>query len=335
MGNISAMRLPRELQDAIDAEAAALDARAVAHAAREISERYQRGDFSAPPLRTAAHRIAYLRARMPATYAAVAHVFAEPCRRAPDLRIASVLDLGAGPGTAMWAATQRFPEIAKFTAIERDAALIDLGRRLAEHAPHPALRAAEWSSADLGRNLGGLSADLVVISYVLGELNENAAEQLVRAAWDAARKLLVIVEPGTPRSFQRVLAARSLLIALGDRETAQILAPCPHHNQCPLAAIGDWCHFAERVERTAEHRRLKGGSMGYEDEKFSYLAVSRVLSQWPQARIVRHPLFRPGHVQLTLCTADGLKHETIGKSQKDRYRAARKAAWGAAWNGGC
>jgi ribosomal protein RSM22 (predicted rRNA methylase) len=139
--------------------------------------------------------------------------------------------------------------------------------------------------------------------------------------------LLVIVEPGTPRGFEAVAASRARLIAGG----AQVVAPCPHHDACPLAEAGDWCHFAERVERTAEHRRLKGGARGHEDEKFSYVAAGRAPGEWPRARIVRHPLFRPGHVRLTLCTAEGLKSESIGKSQKERYRAARHAAWGDPW----
>jgi ribosomal protein RSM22 (predicted rRNA methylase) len=174
---------------------------------------------------------------------------------------------------------------------------------------------------------------LVVISYLLAELSSDAAERLVLSAWRAAACLLVIIEPGTPHNFQDVLKARQALIGAG----AQILAPCPHHQACPLAKGPpgtkniDWCHFAARVERTAEHRRLKGGALGYEDEKYSYLVASRVTSRWPRARIVRHPLFRPGHVKLALCTAEGLKQETIGRSEAQRYRQARKAAWGDAW----
>jgi ribosomal protein RSM22 (predicted rRNA methylase) len=51
-------------------------------------------------------------------------------------------------------------------------------------------------------------------------------------------------------------------------------------------------------------------------------------ARWPRGRILRHPLYRPGHVRLTLCTAEGLKQETIGKARKELYRAARKAMWG-------
>jgi ribosomal protein RSM22 (predicted rRNA methylase) len=85
------------------------------------------------------------------------------------------------------------------------------------------------------------------------------------------------------------------------------------------------------VERTAEHRQAKGGELGYEDEKFSYVAACRNEYFCPEGRVVRHPRFHPGHVQLTLCTASGLRAQTIAKSQKEQYRAARKARWGDAW----
>jgi ribosomal protein RSM22 (predicted rRNA methylase) len=98
-----------------------------------------------------------------------------------------------------------------------------------------------------------------------------------------------------------------------------------------MAAAGDWCHFAARVERTAMHRRLKGGELGHEDEKFSYVAATPLPGNPAEQRIVRHPGFHSGFVELQLCSADGLEKRTIGRSKKNEYRAARRAAWGDAW----
>jgi ribosomal protein RSM22 (predicted rRNA methylase) len=320
------MRLPAELQNAIDDTAANSDRGALGRAARELSATYQSGEFRTPAVSRPEHRLAYLQTRMPATYAANYHAFAEVRRLMPDLALESMLDLGGGPGTSMWAAVESFPELKSISIVERDYALGELGKQLASGSESDAIRGAKWINDDLAGHRPEVH-DLVEISYALGELRPETADKVIANAWRAARKLLVVVEPGTPRNFQRVLKAREQLIATG----AQIVAPCPHHNNCPLAAVGDWCHFAERVERTAEHRRLKAGELGYEDEKFSYVAASRIATEWPRARIVRHPLFRPGHVKLTLCTAEGLKQETVGKSQKDNYRAARKSAWGDSW----
>src|SRR5262249_16486448 len=133
--------------------------------------------------------------------------------------------------------------------------------------------------------------DLVVLSYSLGELPHAAAEVLVRRAWRSTSHFMVVIEPGTPRGFATVHAARSLLIADG----AYIVAPCPHRDACPMAGTRDWCHFAQRVERTTQHRRLKSGALGYEDEKFSYVIAARHDVRPAAARIVRHPKKLGGH----------------------------------------
>lgn len=49
---------------------------------------------------------AYAAARMPGCYAAVARVLDELRLRLPDFAPASMLDFGAGPGTAVWAARE-------------------------------------------------------------------------------------------------------------------------------------------------------------------------------------------------------------------------------------
>ena len=168
-----------------------------------------------------------------------------------------------------------------------------------------------------------------MLSYVLGELSAAAQQRLVAVAWSRAEKLVAIVEPGATRGFETMLAARAALTAAGGR----ILAPCPRAqaHPCPMAEAGDWCHFSQRLERTSQHRRLKGGDLGYEDEKFSYCVVGKDPTLPAQARIVRHPLQRKGHVQLQLCTPAGLQRITVTKSQKDKYRAARQAEWGEEW----
>lgn len=296
----------------------------LARASGRLSERYRAGDFSSSPLDLAAARAAYLAVRLPATFASNAHVFARLGRAAPWLVPSSLLDLGAGPGTAAWAAADAFPSIQKITLMERDHAVISLGKRLAER--NAAFRGATWLDADLSHPMAFEKHDLVAISYALGELSTGSVTRLITSAWDAAR-VLVIVEPGTPKGFARVLEVRNAMISAG----ASLIAPCPHHEECPLAAAGDWCHFAERVERSAIHRRVKSAALGYEDEKFSFVVAARDPVVRPAARIVRHPQVRGGHIQLELCTAEGLQHATITRSQKELYRAARKARWGDAW----
>lgn len=255
-------------------------------------------------------------------------MFAEIKLRAPQAKIASLLDLGSGPGTALLAAAERFPQLRQATLIESDAGWIALGKRLAEQSDMPMVQQAQWLKQDLRSGLACEKHDLVVISYTLGELPQAAAEVVLNKAWKCAGKLLVLIEPGTPRGFAAINAARSSLIV----NNVTIFAPCPHHFTCPMAAAGDWCHFSQRVERTSQHRQLKGGALGYEDEKFSYLVAARIDAPSAAARIVRHPGKHSGHVQLVLCTTEGkIENRTVTRSNKEAYKRARKAEWGDLW----
>jgi ribosomal protein RSM22 (predicted rRNA methylase) len=267
---------------------------------------------------------------MPATYAANLQVFSEIQRLAPQAPIGSILDLGAGPGTALHAAARVFPSLGQATMVEQDAALLEQGKRIAAQSSDQVIRSSRWIKRDLRSGLPAESHDLVVISYTLGELSQADAERVIRQAWERAKEFVVLVEPGTRRGFALVHAARSFLIASG----AHLLAPCPHAAECPMSAAGDWCHFCQRVDRTSEHRQLKGGVLGYEDEKFSYAVGARENFLPANERIVRHPRKHGGHVQLVLCTPRGLENRTIAKSQKESYRKARKACWGDAWEEG-
>ena len=99
-----------------------------------------------------------------------------------------------------------------------------------------------------------------------------------------------------------------------------------------MAGTRDWCHFAQRLERTSAHRQAKTASLAYEDEKFSYLVACRATVAPAVSRIVRHPRKHGGHVQLTLCTRDGgLQALTVARSEGPAYKLARQAEWGDAW----
>jgi ribosomal protein RSM22 (predicted rRNA methylase) len=322
------MRLPQYLMDSIQVEVEKIERRRLVEATTYLSERYKSGSFSTPAVTNDAQRAAYLAVRLPATYAANRRVFSEIELRAPNAQITSLLDLGAGPGTALFAASEVFPAFQHATLIEADGSWIELGKNLSASSLMPAVRQAQWLKQDLRSGFSCAEHDLVVISYLLGELAPTAAEAVVRKAWACARQFLAIVEPGTPRGFAAIDAARSALIA----SAAEILAPCPHKTTCPMAAKGDWCHFSQRLERTSQHRQLKGGALGYEDEKFSYVIAARQSVTAEGARIVRHPGRHSGHIQLALCTPAGrVEIETVTRSHKQAFRLARKAEWGDLW----
>lgn len=317
------MQLPESLQTAIDGAIESFGLRQLIEAREELTERYRQHASHRQYITTEAQRQAYVIARMPATYAAV-HAACEAVRdRIAGLPIKSVLDLGAGPGTAMWALCDCFPEIESVTLMEKDQSLLSLGKRLAQNSNHSAITRADWRVVDLEQPFELPAHDLIIFSYSAGELDNSILLGLLERCWKAANQLLVVVEPGTPVGFERIRKIRSQLIDW----KGHLVAPCPHELACPMTG-GDWCHFSARVERSSLHRRLKRGSLGHEDEKFSYVAAAKEEFPFPQARILRHPLRHSGHVVLKLCTAEGVKTPTISKKQGDLYKQARKAEWG-------
>ena len=146
--------------------------------------------------------------------------------------------------------------------------------------------------------------DLVLVGYVLGELSESARESLVDAAWNMTVAALVIVEPGTPAGAARVQRARGRLIERG----ADVAAPCPHAGvvSAPVRRLVPLRRA--RSIRSSLQRRLKRGSLAYEDEKYSYVAVVRGSAERCAARVLRRPRRRaPPRVASGSARADGLR----------------------------
>jgi ribosomal protein RSM22 (predicted rRNA methylase) len=301
--------LPLQVRRAIEERADEVGFTALKDAAAALSTAYREGS-RAPKLPERARVAAYLVTRMPATYAATYSALAE----LPALEIASVLDVGAGTGAASLAARQFFPA-ASVTMVERDAAFANASRAW---LPDAEVVVGDARSVALPRR------DLVIAAYSVGEFGAAVVKRL----WEAAGVALVIVEPGTPRGFATVRAIRDELIAAG----AHVAAPCPGEGACPVVG-DDWCHFAARVERSSLHRRVKGGELGHEDEKFSYIALTRASVPMAAGRIVRHPMHRPGLIEIQVCGAEGLRVERVGKREKERFREARRAGWGDVWRG--
>jgi ribosomal protein RSM22 (predicted rRNA methylase) len=322
--------LPDDLSSALDEELARHPVPRLAQSVDRLSTRYRQGDAATSPiLNSEADIAAYAGYRMPATYAAVHAALAEAASRAPGFEPRTQIDIGGGTGAAVWAAAAVWPSLAKSTVLEQVAGAIGLGQRLAAGAGRAVVRDAQWRRGFVDPAAPPPEADLVTLSYVLGELPEATRDDVVR--WLAAKAgAVALIEPGTPAGYERIRAARARLIDLG----LHVVAPCPHDAACPIVPGQDWCHFAARLPRSGLHRRLKAATLGFEDEKFAYVVATRSTPERPDARIIRHPKKHKGWVALDLCTAgDGLKPGVaVSKKQGPRYRAAREAEWGDGWS---
>lgn len=55
------------------------------------------------------------------------------------------------------------------------------------------------------------------------------------------------------------------------------------------------------MERTKAHKVLKNADLPYEDEKFSYIAISKEKCDNSGTRILRHPMIEKGKIALKVC----------------------------------
>jgi ribosomal protein RSM22 (predicted rRNA methylase) len=292
---------------------------------RLITNYRGRTPTDAPVLRDRSDVVAYAAYRMPATFEAVCSALEAFAEAVPEWVPGSHVDIGGGTGAATWAVNATWAGERAVTVLDWAEPALALGREIA--AANPELKAAEWQRSRIGAALTIESTDLVTVSYVLGELTEDDRAAVVDAA-AASGQAVVVVEPGTPDGYTRVIEARDRLVDAG----FHIAAPCPHSATCPIAPGQDWCHFSARVSRSSLHRQVKGGSLAYEDEKFSYVAAARFPVAPAPSRVIRKPQIRKGQVLLDLCeTEEHLHRETVTKRHGPLYRAARNTDWGDAW----
>lgn len=282
----------------------------IANAVEELSSEYRSHRGSLIDSREKA--LAYVLYRAPATAAVMRRVLEE----LPEVDIASACDCGAGAGVSVEPFREVFPSV-RITLLEQNERLVDLGKEI--HGQPPGML---WKRADLRKTHFDLH-DLYLFSYSLNEVEEGEARTLVRKAFQKTKKFLVVIEPGTPVGYKRILSIREALI----EEGGFVIAPCPHMNECPLAN-GDWCHFSERVSRTKEHKFVKGGTLGYEDEKYAYLVVSKNNIPPNGERILRTPRKEKFGIVAAVCAEKGLEEKTFSKKDKELYSAVKKRGWG-------
>jgi ribosomal protein RSM22 (predicted rRNA methylase) len=319
--------LPPDLKAALAHLAHGVSRKAVAERAAAQSRTYRAGGGS-QRIATAGDVLAYAFARLPATYAAVAAVLNATAETLPGFAPRTMLDVGAGPGTAAFAAGRAFETLGDIRLIDANVALRNLALTLMAGADSAPLRqAVERQSYRHGDALKHLAeaepVDLVTASYVAGEIADGDLARFAQRLWAATAGALVIVMPGTPDGCARMLRMRADLIAAG----AHVAAPCPHDRPCPLQPP-DWCHFAQRLPRSRNHLLVKGADVPFEDEKFSYVVLSRATPQPAHARVLAPPHVAKGEATAKLCKDEGVVTEVAPRRDAEAYRRFKSWRWG-------
>ncbi|MDB5486164.1 MAG: Methyltransferase type 11 [Tardiphaga sp.] len=315
--------LPPAITAALEARLHGLSRVEAARRQSAISRTY-RGGGGSEAIRTEADALTYALARMPATYAAVTACLNAIGEINPDFAPKTLLDCGAGPGTASWAiatwAASHAVGLDAITLLDANPALRALALTLADAMA----LTPRYDLGDIGTTLASAEpTDFVVASYVINELPAAQQASLADALWAKTNDTLLVVEPGTPAGYARIIALRSRLIAQG----AHVIAPCPHDDACPLASP-DWCHFVQRLPRSRAHMALKAAEVPVEDEKFTYVALSRSFPSRRPPRVLAPPDITKIAVTAKLCTADGLAFASAPKRDKPAYQRFKKLGWG-------
>ncbi len=319
-------QLPPALEAAIAQRLHGASRADLASRAARISEHYRAQGPSSAVVKARADADAYALSRLPATFAAVDAAFTAIGERAPDFAPSSVLDVGAGPGGASWAAVEHWPEVAAVSLLDSNQAFLDLALTLAKASDHPALVASKPVVADfVSLGTDAEPADLVVASYALAEVEQARAVEVARRLWSLARGVLVVVEPGTPAGFERVAAVRAALVEAG----GAVVAPCPHSGACPVQSPA-WCHFGRRLPRSRDHRLVKGASAPFEDEKFAYVALARpgLRAVGRGERVMSTPRINKIEAAYRACAPEGLVDRRVSRRERERFARARRLDWG-------
>ncbi|KAL5719062.1 5-oxoprolinase (ATP-hydrolyzing) [Ranunculus cassubicifolius] len=247
--------------------------------------------------------IAYIASRMPAVYSACHRVLKEVRRRLPGFEPKRVLDFGSGTGSVLWAVREVWPRsLETINLVEPSKHMQRVGQSLLRgmvDLPH--IRSYDSIQALMKKlDKPDREHDLVMASYVLGEVASLKDRiTIVRQLWDLTRDVLVLVEPGTPQGYKIIAQMRSHILWMEKRKFrkvkhlcgktikdlvplnlgAFVVAPCPHDGRCPLLNTGKYCHFVQRLQRTASQRSYKKSKgiplRGFEDEKFCYVVLRR------------------------------------------------------------
>lgn len=315
------MELSVPLKQAIEKQAEGIKQKQLQQISQKVSYRYKFESGAGKRLVTQNDEaVVYSIVRMPATFGAVTFAL-EEIKELYDFQLESLLDVGAGTGAASWGIDALF-SLDDITCLEREKEMINVGRQLMKNGS-AALKNTVWKEFDITKDQINVKKDIVVSSYMLNELTAEKRMKAVDQLWHATKELLLIVEPGTPEGFKVIREIREHLLSQG----AYIIAPCPCQKNCPIQEP-DWCHFSCRIGRTKLHKILKSGEVGYEDEKFSYLAFTKKEISHSYARILRHPFIEKGKITVVLCEEGNIYKKVFKKKDGDLYKRIRKAKWG-------
>ena len=314
------MKIPDILENAIEEKLNHVKLTELKQYASQLSEKYMYQERTGDTLlNTEIEALAYSIMRMPATYGAVYTALKHTLERM-DGNIQSVVDIGAGTGAATWAISELL-DTKDIQCFEREQVMLELGKSFMSQNPN--LKDVSWKYMDIVEDDLDVKADLVVTSYMLNEIKPEERENVINKLMKSSNHIILIIEPGTPAGFKNIREVQKIAIENG----FHIIAPCTFQGVCSLPDR-DWCHSIVRMERTKVHKLLKSADLPYEDEKFSYIAISKEKYDNSGIRILRHPMIEKGKITLKVCHNGEIEDMIVTKKDKELFKMVKKKKCG-------
>lgn len=292
--------------------------------------------------------IAYLARKFPESYNINLRMIHEIKLKYPKFKPYSVLDYGAGLSPTGHALHHIFPELELIFALEPNMYMQKLGKYMSKD-----IESFTWAqSIHETKYLGDSKKfDIVNCSFVLEELVSSEERLLVVESLferTAENGFLTFVLPGSPMGFRFLNDIRERVIKKS-RNEFNIIAPCPHHLECPLAKNDrTWCRFEQNWLRYPKNVLAK---LPHEhtliQSRFCYLIIKkgpviRSLNQvksfedqtffWD--RIIKPTKKKGGHNIVTLCNSKGkVEQRIVARSHELQfgYKESKFLKWGDLW----
>lgn len=320
--------LPQPIEKAIEQLLTQEESTSWVSAAEKLHQRYLDREQGESYIQSEADALAYVALRFPATYAQIIGTFHAVREAIPSWQPKTVLDIGSGPGTGVFAAQSMWPNIESAKCIDANRNLLNLGERIVDTAEIPV--DVHWYRDNIRKKLEGTgSYDLVLFANVLNEFSAKEIERHLDAAYQLCTGVMVIVEPGT--SYGNAVIEQS---AKHFAATKSLVAPYIEGNFVPSTDY--WIHFSQRFIRPEFQRRLRQHmrssslmASDWENTKYSYVAISKIpsaMQAW--GRSIGPVKKQKGYIEVPVLIKDEIVHIKVMKRNKSKYTFAKDLQWG-------
>jgi len=308
------------------------NSRTIVMSAKKLHGRYMDTDRTSrePLVKSGGDVLAYLSLRFPATYAQIASALGKIKERLPEWKPQSVLDIGCGPGTGLFAAHTAFPSITRATAIDREDTFLTIGETLARETSLSI--DISWKKQTVSQwiaDAGTIRYDLIIIANVINELPAPVVHDLLSKLAALSDGIVLLLEPGTPHGFKMIQSA-------AEKITKYRPLVAPYINGKLVQSHDYWVHFPQRFirpefQRTVRQKMRDSDLMAsdWEETKYSFVAFGEITpAVHPYAVSVGAPEIYHGYLTVRLLTDSGIETVKVMKRHKEQYRFAKNLAWG-------